>query len=300
MTCKFQSVLFLTDSQSALSILSSAPSYLLPESLWNVWSLASSLSNNTTLSFQWVPGHSGLPGNEKADFLAKTGASLPTDAIPSPLPPVIAKVRYSQYRNWRRHISHSHLNFQVPEVSPEELLLYRSIRTELSRLRCHGHSLLLSSQDQSEGEFWLQCLWTPSTGPQSSPPRLSCFWTPSQIYLWLLSFYSRSMVQTLGCGPTVGSPRSFSAPPSLGRGRVVPLPPLSLTNSLALISTNTFCNRAIKRAKLFVFRVATTCNDRYQRLQFEQCACHCYFLRHQFLVIRIDVTCYVKGSKITH
>ena len=100
MTCKFQSVLFLTHSQSALSILSSAPTYLLPESVWNVWSLASSLSNNTTLSFQWVPGHAGLPGNEKADLLAKTGASLPTDAIPSSLLPVIAKVRYSQYRNW--------------------------------------------------------------------------------------------------------------------------------------------------------------------------------------------------------
>ena len=145
MICKFQSVLFLTDSQSALSILSSAPSYLLPESLWNVWSLASSLSSNTTLSFQWVPRHAGLPGNEKADLLAKTGASLLTDAIPCPLPPVIAKVRYSQYRNWRRHISHSHLNFQVPEVSSEELLLSHSIRNELSRLRCHGHSLLLSS-----------------------------------------------------------------------------------------------------------------------------------------------------------
>ena len=139
MTCKFQSVLFLTDSQSALSILSSAPSYLLPESL------TSSLSNNTNLSFQWVPGHAGLPGNEKADLLAKTGASRPTDATPCPLPPVIAKVRYSQYRNWRRHISHSHLNFLVPEVSSEELLLSRSIRSELSRLRCHGHSLLLSS-----------------------------------------------------------------------------------------------------------------------------------------------------------
>ena len=51
MTCKFQSVLFLTDSQSALSILSSAPSYHLPESLWYVWSLVSSLSNNITC---WV------------------------------------------------------------------------------------------------------------------------------------------------------------------------------------------------------------------------------------------------------
>ena len=91
MTCKFQSVLFLTDSQSTLSILSSAPSYLLPESLWNVWSLASSLSNNTTLSFQWVPSHAGLPGNENADLLAKTGASLPTDAIPCPLPSSLPK-----------------------------------------------------------------------------------------------------------------------------------------------------------------------------------------------------------------
>ena len=103
------------------------------------------LSNNTTLSFQWVPGHAGLPGNEKADLLAKARASLHTDAIPCPLPPVVAKVRYSQYHNWRRHISHSHLNFQVPEVSSEELLLSRPIRCELSRLRCHGHSLLLSS-----------------------------------------------------------------------------------------------------------------------------------------------------------
>ena len=91
MTCKFQSVLFLTDSQSALSILSSAPSYLLPESLWNVWSLASSLSNNTTLNFHWVLGHAGLPGNEKAELLAKAGASLPTDAIPCPLPQSLRK-----------------------------------------------------------------------------------------------------------------------------------------------------------------------------------------------------------------
>ena len=144
MTCKFQSVLFLTDSQSAFSILLSVPSDLLPESLWNVWFLASSLPNNTTLSFQWVPGHAGLSGNENADLLARAGAYLPTDAIPCPLFPVVAKVRHSQYHSWRRHISHSHLNFQVPEVSLEELLSC-PIRCELSRLCCHGHSLLLSS-----------------------------------------------------------------------------------------------------------------------------------------------------------
>ena len=62
-----------------------------------------------------------------------------------PSPPVVAKLRYFQYHNWRRHISHSYMNHQVPEVSLEELLLSRPICCELSRLRCHGHSLLLSS-----------------------------------------------------------------------------------------------------------------------------------------------------------
>ena len=60
-------------------------------------------------------------------------------------PPVVAKVRYFQYHDWRRHISHSYLNYQVHEVSSEKLLLSRPIYCELSRLRCLGHSLLLSS-----------------------------------------------------------------------------------------------------------------------------------------------------------
>ena len=33
------------------------------------------------------------------------------------------------------------------------------------------------------------------------------------------------MIQTLGCSPIVGSPRSSYVPPSLGRVRVVPPPP---------------------------------------------------------------------------
>ena len=143
--CKFQSVLFLTDSHSALSFPLSAPSCFLPKSLLNVWSLVSSLSNKTTLSFQWVPGHAGLPGNENADLLAKAGASLSTNAMSCPLPSVVAKVRYFQYHNWRHHISHSYMNHQIPEVSSEELLLSCPLRGELSRLRCHGNSLLLSS-----------------------------------------------------------------------------------------------------------------------------------------------------------
>ena len=131
------SILTRTPSAPILALGTPAPSATL---MW-----AETLFSALLASSGCTSSAPPLPGNEKADLLAKAGASLPTDAIPCPLPPVVAKARYFQYRNWRRHISHSHLNFQVPEVSSEELLLSRSIRCELWRLRCHGHSLLLSS-----------------------------------------------------------------------------------------------------------------------------------------------------------
>jgi len=46
---------------------------------------------------------------------------------------------------WRRNLSHNSLSCQMLSVSSKELALPRLIRYELSRLRCHGHSLLLSS-----------------------------------------------------------------------------------------------------------------------------------------------------------
>ena len=230
MTCKFQSVLFLTDSQSALCILSSAPSYLLPESLWYVWSLASSLSNNTSLSFQWVPGHAGLPRNEKADLLAKTGASLPTDAIPSPFPPVSAKVRYCQYHNWRRHISHSHLNF-----GGSFFLAPYAVSSPVFAAMVTVFFYIFTGYNIFTGSVGkrilivvpVDTLYRTSIISSSTVVLLNPF---ANLSLAPFSLYSRSMVQTLGCGPIVGSPRSSSAPPSLGRGRVVP-PPQSSTDA---------------------------------------------------------------------
>ena len=48
---------------------------------------------------------------KKRILLAKTGASLPLMRSQALSPQLVAKVRYCQYRNWRRHISHSYLNF---------------------------------------------------------------------------------------------------------------------------------------------------------------------------------------------
>jgi len=52
--------IFLTDSQSALALLFTAPTFLQLKSFWNSWDLSDSLSSCIGLSFQWVPSHASL------------------------------------------------------------------------------------------------------------------------------------------------------------------------------------------------------------------------------------------------
>jgi len=85
-SCHFQSALFLTDSQSALALLSSAPAFLQPKSFWDIWDLSDSLSSHVALSFQWVPSHAGLSGNERADLLAKCQDRCSAPRCPCSLP----------------------------------------------------------------------------------------------------------------------------------------------------------------------------------------------------------------------
>ena len=134
------SLLLLSDSRSVLPALSSPPSFLLSQTLWQIWQELSSLSS-CSIRIQWVPGHSFLPGNDAADELARRGALLAPSATPCSLFPLTS--RY--FLDWRRTVSSKFFDPQVSSISTEELVLHRHARCVLSRLRCNRHSLLLGS-----------------------------------------------------------------------------------------------------------------------------------------------------------
>ena len=138
------SLLLLSDSRFVLTTLSSPPSFLLSETLWQISQELSSFSF-CSIRLQWVPGHSFLPGNDAADELARRGALLALSSIPCSLSPPISRVHSRLISDWRRTVSWKFFDTQVPSISTEELVLPRHARCVLSRLRCNGHSLLLGS-----------------------------------------------------------------------------------------------------------------------------------------------------------
>ena len=115
----------------------------------------------------------------------------------------------------------SHLNSftQVPSISTEKLVLPCHVRCVLFRLRCNGHSLLLSSYLSRIGRIknpsCSACGLVP--GHLSSHSALSSYGLFAPLTLWRLSVSLRPLVQTLGCCSASGAPWSSAMPPTLGR-----------------------------------------------------------------------------------
>ena len=145
--CHCSSLLLPSDSRSVLASLSSSLSFLSPLSFLSsqpLWQELSSLSS-CSIRLQLVPCQSFLLVKDEADELVRLGALLVPSAIPCSYSPVITRIHSSVFSDWRRTVSSKFFDTQVLSISTEELVLPRHACCVLSRLRCDGHSLLLSS-----------------------------------------------------------------------------------------------------------------------------------------------------------
>ena len=122
--CHFSSLLLLSDSRSVLATLSSPPSFLLSQTLWQIWQELS-LFSSCSIRLQWGPGHSFPPENDAADELARRGTLLAPSAIPCCLSPLISRIHSRLISGWRHTVSSKFFDTQVPSISTEELVLPR-------------------------------------------------------------------------------------------------------------------------------------------------------------------------------
>ena len=150
-------------------VLSSPPSFLLSQTLWQIWPELSSLSF-CSIRLQWVPGHSFLPGNDAADELARRGALLAPSAIPCSLLPFVSTLVLSRTGGVLSH--RSSLTHRFPRFPPRNLytshLILHCPATDSLRRSLFGDSVSLRPLVQTLGSC-------PATGaPWSSaiPPSL--------------------------------------------------------------------------------------------------------------------------------
>ena len=133
-----------TDSKSTLQALQKTEDLTHP-GVYEIHKLILSLRADQHVTFLWIPGHSGISGNDRADSMAKEAAMLPDpEELPVALGDILhlTKIQFSKYLQEQWNNVHANHMFVIkPVLKPWSSCLQRSREREvlLSRMRC-GHT----------------------------------------------------------------------------------------------------------------------------------------------------------------
>ena len=107
-----------TDSKSAIQRLDAGPLEQKCQRAEKVWKLLTDLSDRAHIYIQWVPGHTGVPGNEEADRIAGEACDGDQTATPIDLDTATAAIKRRTRKKTR---DRAHNNTHVAETKADRL-----------------------------------------------------------------------------------------------------------------------------------------------------------------------------------
>ena len=106
--------------------------------------------HNTRVVLQWIPAHTGIPENERADALAKKGASLPQPDVPVAYSTCCQMIKANSKEEWLNswstgttgrnmygHMSKPLLKDPINDLRRGDQSLIFQLRTQHVPLNCH-------------------------------------------------------------------------------------------------------------------------------------------------------------------
>ena len=137
----------LSDSQSSIRCLEGGPSRQTYKIACEIWRILKDISSGgrTHITFQWVPGHCDLRGNEEADSAAKNAQILcheaPIDL--STAEAIISRNAQHYYRTQLKEHAAVNIMKRSPPNLDKEANLTKYERRVVSQLRTGGECLIL-------------------------------------------------------------------------------------------------------------------------------------------------------------
>ena len=170
---------------------------------------------NCLLSSSVLSDYNGSPNTRFSQETTRLMSWSEGERYSCPLQSFVVSLLFSRIGSVLSYLNSSthrgSIDFHLETCAP-------SSRSALSRFRCNGHSLLLSSYLSKIGSIENSCCRV--CGHLSSHSALSSNGIDVPLALWRHSVSLRPLVQALGSCPASGAPWSSAMLPSLGRGRI--------------------------------------------------------------------------------